>query len=396
MSKINADAEHPLSRRRFLGFLVGAAGSLWLLLTGCARDDEGSGAATPATDNAEIAEGPTDIPSPTPDEPTPTETPSPTPEPPATPVPGVRDLAMPQVRDILAMTANLSVQVNGEDEGEVVDSSGQVVHQNFCLDLETRIEEDDVLAFVPLLIVMHWDNIPRDIENPTTDGTVRGLGAGKSVQFCIDSRAHDEGGVTQSARIPIDASGQIMAHNADHVLAVVSNENIMTYLGQWEAACEGGDFLLPELYDLAHNEWETPGNDVSVGIESTGDYYTYVDMPADRQTANMLATVVMLMKTYGIPLQYVVGHHDIQAGKPDVGDEYASLMRLLVLLYALDREDAALLDLIPISRDNDPRVAISYYFGGPFGLFTQMRLGDEGVTALLELAFCNYGIAFCG
>jgi hypothetical protein len=103
----------------------------------------------------------------------------------------------------------------------------------------------------------------------------------------------------------------------------------------------------------------------------------------------------MLMKTYGIPLQYVVGHHDIQEGKPDIGNEYVSLMRLLVLLYALDREDGALLDLIPVTHDNDPRVTIAHYFGGPFGQFTQMRLGDEGITALLELGFCNYALEFC-
>ncbi len=398
MNEAHTGTTQHIGRRHFLSFLVGAAGSIWLLLTGCARDGEDSNATTPTNDDPEAAEDPAESPSPPPETEvaTPTESPSPTPEPTATPLPGVRDLMTAQVGGILDMAADLSVRVNRTREGEVVDVPGRIIYQNFCPDVENRIAEGDVVIFAPMFIVLHWDSVPDEVENPTTDQTIRGLGAGKSVQFCVDSRPHHEGGVTQSTRIPIDDSGQIMAYNADHVLAVVSNNGVMTYLNDWGLACAGGPFLLPELDDLAHNAWETPMNDLAVGIESTGHHYTLADLPADQQTANMLAAVVMLMKTYRVPLQYVVGHHDIQEGKPDIGNEYASLMRLLVLLYALDRSDEALLDLIPVVRADDPRVVIGDYFGGPFGRFTQARLGDEGVAALLTLAFCYQDLGLCG
>jgi hypothetical protein len=394
MNEANAVTTQRIGRRHFLvllALLAGAGGGTVLFLANRWRAREEAATATPTpTDPQPTAAPATETPLP------PTETPTPTPTPTPTSLPGVRDLVTAQVRGILEMAADLSARVSREREGEIVDSLGRIIYQNFCPDVETRIAENDVVIFAPLLVVLHWDSVPDEIENPTTDQTIRGLGAGKSVQFCVDSRPHYEGGVTQSTRIPIGDPGQFLAYNADHVLAVVSNNGVMNYLSLWEAACAGGDFLLPELDDLAHNAWETPMNDLAVGIESTGHHYTFANLPADQQTANMLAAVAMLMKTYRIPLQYIVGHHDIQEGKPDIGNEYASLMRLLVLLYALDRRDEALLDLIPVVRDSDPRVVIGDYFAGPFGRFTQARLGDEGVAALLTLAFCYHDLQFCG
>jgi hypothetical protein len=392
MNEASTDTTQRIGRRHFLALLAllaGAGGGTVLFLANRWRSREEAGAATSTE-----AHSPQPTATATETALPPTEMPTPTPEP--TPLPAVRDLVTAQVRGILEMAADLSARVSSEGEGEVVDSLGRIIYQNFCPDVETRIAENDVVIFAPLLIVLHWDSVPDEVENPTTDQTIRGLGAGKSVQFCVDSRPYDEGGVTQSTRIPIGDSGQFLAYNADHVLAVVSNNGVMNYLSLWEAACEGGDFLLPELDDLAHNAWETPINDLAVGIESTGHHYTFANLPADQQTANMLAAVAMLMKTYGIPLQYIVGHHDIQEGKPDIGNEYASLMRLLVLLHALDRGDEALLDLIPAVRDGDPRVVIGDYFAGPFGRFTQARLGEEGVVALLTLAFCYHDLQFCG
>jgi len=326
----------------------------------------------------------------------PTETPTVTPSPTATPFPGIREMLTEQARDILARAADLQVRANGEGDGEVVDSEGRVVRQIYCADVESRIADGSALVITPLLILLHWDSMSEEVENPTTDLTINGLGAGKSVHFCVDPRPHDEGGVTQSARIPMDESGQVMAYNGDHAMAVVSNANVMTYLSDWAAACEGGPFLLPELDELAHNSWDKPVNDLSVGIESTGHHYAFASLPPNQQTANMLAAAVMLMKTYRVPLYYLVGHHDLQEGKPDVGNEYAALMRLLVLLYALDRGDSTLLDLIPVRRDNDPRAVVADYLGGPFGRFTQARLGDDGLEALMALVFCDGELEYCG
>ncbi len=99
--------------------------------------------------------------------------------------------------------------------------------------------------------------------------------------------------------------------------------------------------VLQDAYDGVHISPDKR----TLGIEIAGAFFDEIP-PLKQTTANVLATVCVLMKAYKIPAWDVLGHYEIQPGKGDPGKEYLSTIRFLLGIKALQEPDKELKGLV--------------------------------------------------
>lgn len=105
----------------------------------------------------------------------------------------------------------------------------------------------------------------------------------------------------------------------------------------------GVQSLLQDLYDGPQIE----PNMRTIAIEICGaDFEDAQSAPSSQKVANTLALVWALMKQYGIPASSILGHHEIQLGKPDPGKKFMATIRCLVGLKALTDPDPRMKELV--------------------------------------------------
>jgi murein DD-endopeptidase MepM/ murein hydrolase activator NlpD len=117
--------------------------------------------------------------------------------------------------------------------------------------------------------------------------------------------------------------------------------------------------VLQDIYDGVHISPDKR----TLGIEIGGAFFDKTP-PSTQTTANVLATVCVLMKAYKIPAWDVIGHYEIQPGKGDPGKEYLSTIRFLLGIKALQEPDKELKELVfgNFINGKDYRKAARDYF----------------------------------
>jgi hypothetical protein len=85
----------------------------------------------------------------------------------------------------------------------------------------------------------------------------------------------------------------------------------------------------------------------TIGIEMSGYHFDNPDhTPNAQQTANVLGLIRALMIRYNIPARNLLGHHEVQIGKPDPGKKYLTLIRYLLGVMALVDADPLFRSLV--------------------------------------------------
>ncbi len=125
----------------------------------------------------------------------------------------------------------------------------------------------------------------------------------------------------------------------------------------------------PRVHGLLQDLFEGPRIDpnmrtisIEIAGQEFGDPETY---PSDQKIANTLAVVCAIMKRYNIPASAIMGHMEIQLGKPDPGKKFMALMRTLVGVKALVEPDQRLKQLVFGSfkkAGGEPNEAVQAYF----------------------------------
>lgn len=107
-------------------------------------------------------------------------------------------------------------------------------------------------------------------------------------------------------------------------------------------------------------------NTRTIAIETTG--YAFESpghYPGDQKIANVVSVAWALMKRYRIRASNILGHQEIQSGKPDPGKKFTTLVRYLLGVKALIEKDLQMCELIFgqfLIKNPEPRLAVSDYF----------------------------------
>jgi hypothetical protein len=79
---------------------------------------------------------------------------------------------------------------------------------------------------------------------------------------------------------------------------------------------------------------------VSLGVEQSGNDFSKafpLNMPPDREIANLLSLIVAVAKQYDLKIWDILGHEEVQQ-KPDPGNEYMTILRFLLANLYLQQE----------------------------------------------------------
>lgn len=105
----------------------------------------------------------------------------------------------------------------------------------------------------------------------------------------------------------------------------------------------GRRHLLQELY---YGDQLDP-NLRTVGIEISGfDFDSPDGYPDDQKIANVVSLVLAIMRRYNLPARSILGHYELQIGKPDPGKQFLALIRLLLGVQTLLEDDPLLWELV--------------------------------------------------
>jgi len=100
------------------------------------------------------------------------------------------------------------------------------------------------------------------------------------------------------------------------------------------------------LIDLKNGSQIDP-NLRSIAIEITGKNFDDVDHhPSQQKIANVLSTVLAIMRRYKISAANILGHNELQSDKSDPGKKFMALIRFLVGIHALLENDPWMKELV--------------------------------------------------
>jgi hypothetical protein len=226
-------------------------------------------------------------------------------------------------------------------------------------------------------IVLHWygdkENFDRSI-----NGYLRGFDSLRKVDdYITRTSAHflvgpqapragldlakDEIGIIQT-QIPDKDGTPFVASHLRPINFKAVKENKQYFLRALYQLSYSNPKIHSVLQDLYNNPRADPNNR-TIAIEVTG-YNFENQMPGDQQIANVLSVVWAVMKRYGISAANILGHNEIQLGKPDPGKKFTALIRYLVGVKALVENDEKMFQLVFgqfIGADLDAREAVRKY-----------------------------------
>lgn len=221
--------------------------------------------------------------------------------------------------------------------------------------------------------IIHYDTFPNrraDGKPGTVQNTVANLNDIRmaSVNYCVDSYP------IITANNPGEGMGVIMAtlpnnppYKARHTAISISPEKGLDPNSQNTADLMTKLGIATRL--TGFNEDKTKDLDsVSLGVEQSGNDFSKsfpLNMPPDREIANLLSLTVAVAKRYDLKVWDILGHNEIQQ-KPDPGNQYMAILRFLLAQLYLQQPD----------------------------LFPQDFLGDEPAAFFTKLS--NYATALIG
>ena len=256
-------------------------------------------------------------------------------------------------------------------------TSGCVPQAQTQWNKENSSPSDRLFRQLPWGIVLHWygdkENFDRSIKGYLRgfDGLrkVDGYMTRTSAHFLVGAQmpgreldqVKDEIGIVQM-QVP-DKDG--IPFVASHLRAInfqAYKENKQYFL----RALYQLSYTTPKIHSFLQDLYESPRVDPNmrtIAIEITG-YDFENQSPSDQQTANVLSVVWAVMKRYGISASNILGHNEIQLGKPDPGKKFTALILYLVGVKALLENDERMFQLVFgqfIDPDLDARQAVRRY-----------------------------------
>jgi hypothetical protein len=128
--------------------------------------------------------------------------------------------------------------------------------------------------------------------------------------------------------------------------------------------------LMPGVHSLLQDFFDGPRridpNTCTIAIEITGsNFENPASQPGDQQIANVVSVVWALMKRYRIQAGNLLGHHEIQLGKPDPGKKFMALIRFLIGVKVLVDQDEQMFRQVfgPFLWSGlEPNEAVGQYF----------------------------------
>ena len=288
----------------------------------------------------------------------------------------------PQVRQILSLVPKLRIQPDGylvllNEDGS---PSGSVPHVRTVWNQERCGPRDRLKSGLPWAIVLHWYG-----DKPSFDKTIAGYLRGfdslrKVAHYITRTSAHfvvaDEPPSTRPPDLQ-DSVGilQTQAPDPQGYPYLGSHLKSLDYLTHYQRR----QYFVRAYYQLGYREPRVHSvlqdyfdghiidpNQYTIAIEIAGFDFEHAEhTPGPQQIANVLGVVTAVMKRYGITANNILGHHEIQLGKPDPGKKFMTLVRYLLGVKALVDRDYQMKRLVFgqfSDAQTSPDEAVQAYF----------------------------------
>ncbi len=246
--------------------------------------------------------------------------------------------------------------------------------------IEKRQESDRLDPRFPWGIILHWYGDKEGFDKTLT-GYLRGFDCLRQVEnYITRTSAHfligdaEPAFGSQGADDPIGII-QTQAPDLDGTPFVSSHLRRLNYQSHKDKeqyfvrALYQLGYVNPKVHTLLQDLFDGPRIDPNlrtISIEVTGyDFENPEHYPSEQKIANVVGVVWAIMKRYGISAANILGHNEIQLGKPDPGKKFLALIRYLIGVKALCDNDEAMRRLVfgqYMGSDGDARQAVRAYF----------------------------------
>ena len=259
-------------------------------------------------------------------------------------------------------------------------SLGKVPQAQTQFNKERSRPHNQLYKDMPWGIVLHWYG-DRENFDKSIKGYLRGFDSFREVdEYLIQTSAHfvvgDENPYTsagmQGERIAIlqtqkpapDGTPYLGSHIQPIDLQVhrEKKQYFVRALYQLSYAEPAIHSILQDFFDGRYFDQ----NMRTIAIEIAGyDFDNPEHWPSEQKIANVLALVWSLMKRYGILASNILGHNEIQLGKPDPGKKFLAMIKYLVGVKALVEDDDRMKQLVfgqYLNTGSGTKEAVRKYF----------------------------------
>jgi hypothetical protein len=243
--------------------------------------------------------------------------------------------------------------------------------------LENTQPYDLLRSDKPWGIVLHWFG-DKYAEQQNLDYYLRGFNGKRwfdefytstSAHFLVGenppthNRLASTVGIVQTQKPGPEGTPYQAAHirYLDHEVYESGNHYLVSALDQLYYEDRGVRTLLQDFYTqpgvLAHLQ--------TIAIEITGyDFDNPVNYPGPQKIANVISVVWAIMKRYRIKAIDIMGHFELQLGKPDPGKKLLALIKFLIGIKALIEDDDEMKTLVfsPFEAAGSPQEQTLAYF----------------------------------
>ncbi len=245
---------------------------------------------------------------------------------------------------------------------------------------ENSSNADKLVSNVPWGIVLHWYG-DRDNFDKSIKGYIRGFDSLREVDGeMLRTSAHF---LVGDGKTIIDEKGsnsnisflQTQAPANDGTPFVASHIRPINY----QAHEERRQYFVRAVYQLGYQDplvrsllqdiYDGPKIDANrrtIAIEIAGYNFEKPDgYPSQQKIANVVSLVWALMRRYHIPINCLLGHHEIQLSKADPGKKFMTLIRYLIAVKALMEPDELMKQLVfgqYNGADDNYQLAVQKYF----------------------------------
>jgi hypothetical protein len=233
---------------------------------------------------------------------------------------------------------------------------------------------------MPWGIVLHWYG-DRENFDQSIKGYLRGFDSFREVdEYMIQTSAHflvgDENPYTRAG-----LTGEKISFLQTQKPAPDGTPYLASHIQpiDLQAHREKKQYFVRALYQLSYAEPAVHSilqdffdgryfdqNMRTIAIEIAGyDFDNPARWPSEQKISDVLALVWSLMKRYGILASNLLGHNEIQLGKPDPGKKFLAMIKYLVGVKALVEGDERIKQLVFgqfLGADSGPREAVRKYF----------------------------------
>jgi len=293
----------------------------------------------------------------------------------------LEQLASP-IREILSLVPDLSIRQDGylvllKEDGS---PAGRLPHVRTVWNQERSGPRDRLKSELPWAIVLHWYG-----DKPSFDKTVAGYLRGfdslrKVAQYTTRTSAHfvvgeeppsvrpalleDRVGILQTQAPDPQGQPYLGSHlkSLDYLLHYQRRQYFVRAYYQL-------GYQQPRVHSVLQDYFDGPiidPNQYTIAIEISGFDFDHAEhTPGPQQIANVIGIVKAVMKRYGITANNILGHHEIQLGKPDPGKKFMALVRYLLGVKALVDRDYQMKGLVFgqfMDARTPPDEAVQAYF----------------------------------